>query len=166
MHALRLLYQDCCDVAIQGHLEDSSRKTYGTGHRHFQRFCTTHGIIVSEDNPPTKQLFLYFIAHLRTTHELAASTINQYITHASTYLFETGFINAVGDIRSERSKRMLHCYAKEDSADIPLRLTLKIPLTYQLADSVAEQLHGTHDTTRHGHLRRHCDRLRLFPPPW
>ena len=24
----------------------------------------------------------------------------------------------------------------------------------------------THDTTRHGHLRRHCDRLRLFPPPW
>ena len=96
---------------------------------------------------PTRVLFLYFAVHLRSTRErsvksregtvvkrpISSTTIDQYISHVIDHLVSFEFLTNPRDARCRRLSMLLEGYAKDDNCGLPIRLTQKIPITYQVA---------------------------------
>ena len=73
---------------------------------------------------------MYFASYLRTVRKVLSNTIDKYVTHVSTYLYELGFPQTV--MRSRQLKYLLAAWKSEDETKLPQRLRIKIPLSADL----------------------------------
>lgn len=122
--------------AVEGHLANSSRRTYARGHCLFSAFRITNDV---PDNFFTELPTSYvhtlaecFACWLRYDKILKSTTIDQYFTHVCNFYKEQNAILNSGALRSPRLCMMLTAFASEDTIGRPVRLTEKIPLTAAL----------------------------------
>jgi hypothetical protein len=85
---------------------------------------------------PLPVIIQYFASYLRNSYDLKHNTIAQYISHTSKLLVEEGLIVNPDTLQSHRLKLILGGFAKEDAVNHPLRLSIKIPITYPIAVEV------------------------------
>jgi hypothetical protein len=83
------------------------------------------------------QLFRYFVAALRESSPapytgLMATTIQGYLSHVSYSLVSAGVIQSSDVIHTALMTLMVRGYANADSVGRPLRLVIKIPMTFSI----------------------------------
>ena len=78
----------------------------------------------------TQCIILYFASFLRTVNKIKASTIDKYLTHVATYLYELGMPETV--MRSKQYAYLITAWKKDDEKASPQRLRVKIPLSADL----------------------------------
>ena len=103
--------------------------------------------IFTIDLAVTQCIFLYFASYLRTVNGIKAATIDKYVTHVATYLYERGLPETV--MRSKHYSYLIAAWKKDDCKERPQRLSIKIPLSadlmWRLFDCLTGWLAGSSD---------------------
>ena len=141
------------DRTLRGHLVPDSRDTYQCGLNAFGNFVVKFNIpedIFIVDLAVTHCVILYFASYLRTVNGIKSTTIDKYVTHVTTYLYELGLPETV--MRSKQYSYLIAAWKKDDMKDRPQRLSAKIPLSadlmWRLFEYLTSWLAGSPDILR------------------
>jgi hypothetical protein len=120
-------------TALHHAIGDSSAVSYGTGYRHWIRFCLdNHLPIDGSGEVSLHKMCEFYVAYLLDLVRVTSNSASSYVSHVIHHLYVDGVIETAAELRTPRVKRILAGFERL-APKIPLRERVRIPCTVNIA---------------------------------